>query len=102
MQKMQAKAANKSGFAGLCGLLLLLGAGTVVGTGCSMPRVPGFGGYYAVTDPATGKVYYTDQVRREDRESVEFRDDATGSWISLSAAEVRDISREEYKANTGR
>ena len=66
--------------------------------GCSVPRVVGLGSYYSVTDPATSRVYYTDKLSREKRGGVEFRDSTTGAWISLPAAEVREISQAEFRA----
>lgn len=65
---------------------------------CSMPRVLGMGSYYEVTDPATGKVYFADELRREDRGAVEFRDGASGAWVSLPAADYKEISSAAYEA----
>lgn len=65
---------------------------------CSMPPVMGFGGYYAVTDEATGKVYYTQKLSREKRGVVEFQDPATGAWTSLKSAQVREISAAEFRS----
>lgn len=67
-------------------------------SGCSMPHVMGMGSYYAVTDDATGKVYYTDNLSREERGAVEFLDPATGAWTSLRSAQVREISAAEFRA----
>jgi len=86
--------------AGLLCLAPLFAASTL--TGCSMPRVMGMGSYYAVTDVATGTVYYTSSVSREDRGSVEFLDPATGAWVSLAAAQVREISAAEFRAGAPR
>jgi len=66
--------------------------------GCSMPHMLGLGSYYAVTDEASGRVYYTDNLSREDRGVVEFRDPASGAWVSLRSAKVREISRAEFRA----
>jgi hypothetical protein len=71
-------------------------------TGCAMPRVPGFASYHVVTDPASGQTWYTAQLRREKGGVVEFRDGATGAWVSVPEAQVRDISAAEYRAATGR
>lgn len=65
---------------------------------CSMPRMMGMGSYYEVTDPASGRVYFANELSREDRGAVEFRDGATGAWISLPAAEYKEISPAEYQA----
>jgi len=81
--------------------LLLILAGTLLG-GCAMPHVLGLGSYYQVTDTATGMVWYTDRLEREKRGVVEFRDPATGAWVSLPSAEVREISAAEFRAGTAR
>ena len=72
--------------------------------GCSMPRIAmphimGLGSYYAVTDDATGRVYYTDNLSREARGVIEFEDPASGALVSLAAASVREISEDEYRRN---
>ena len=64
----------------------------------SMPHAMGMGSYYAVTDNGSGRVYYTDNVSREPRGVVEFRDSASDAWVSLPAATVREISEAEFKA----
>lgn len=78
----------------------LLSATTL--SGCSLPHVMGMGSYYAVTDDATGKVYYTDKLSREARGAVEFLDPATGAWTSLRSAQVREISAAEFRAGPPR
>jgi hypothetical protein len=70
--------------------------------GCSMPHVMGMGSYYAVTDDATGRIWYTDNLTREDRGVIEFRDSATGAWMSLGSAQVREISEAEFRAGPSR
>jgi hypothetical protein len=78
----------------------LLAAGGL--SGCSMPHVMGLGSYYAVTDAETSRVWYTDNLTREDRGAIEFRDTATGAWVSLKSAQVREISEAEYRAGPPR
>ncbi|MEQ1801666.1 MAG: hypothetical protein ABL989_07080 [Gammaproteobacteria bacterium] len=77
----------------------LLGGGL---SGCSMPHVMGLGSYYAVTDEATGRIYYTDNLTREERGVIEFRDPSTGAWVSLKSAQVREISDAEFRAGAPR
>jgi hypothetical protein len=71
-------------------------------SGCSMPHVMGLGSYYAVTDDATGRIYYTDNLTREERGVIEFRDPGTGAWVSLGSAQVREISDAEFRAGSSR
>jgi len=63
-----------------------------------MPNVMGLGGYYAVTDDETGRIWYTDNLKREERGAIEFRDSATGAWVSLRSAQVREITDAEFRA----
>ena len=81
----------------------LICAAPLVLAGCSMPSLSmphmmGLGSYYAVTDEASGRVYYTDNLSREKRGVVEFRDSKTGAWISIPSAQVREISEAEFRA----
>ena len=73
--------------------------------GCSLPPMPhafGLGSYYTVIDGDTGRVWYTDELKREERGSVEFHDPATGAWVSLRTAEVREISADEFRTGIAR
>jgi hypothetical protein len=66
--------------------------------GCSVPHVMGMGSYYQVSDPSSGKVYFTQQVELEDRGVIEFLDASSGTWVSLPAGEVKTITEAEYQA----
>jgi len=66
----------------VCGLLLAL-------AGCS--------GYYRVTDPGSGKTYYTTFLD-ERAAGVKFKDDKTGNAVILHSLEVAEIPKEEYEA----
>ncbi len=79
-------------------LASLLCAAPLLLAGCSLPHVMGLGSYYAVTDDATGRVYYTAGVSREGRGVLEFKDSATGAWVSLPAAQVTEITEAEFRA----
>jgi len=68
----------------VCGLI----AGVV---GCSS--------HYRVTDPASGKTYYTTKINDAGRAgAVKINDDRTGSTVTLQSSEVKEISEEEYEA----
>ena len=68
----------------LCGVLLSM-------TGCSS--------YYRVTDPASGKTYYTTKINDAGRAgAVKIKDDRTGSVVTLQSSEVKEISADEYEA----
>ena len=65
------------------GLILMLG-------GCTH--------YYRVTDPASGKTYYTTDIDKEKGGAVRIKDERTRSRVVLQSSEVREISEDEYKA----
>jgi hypothetical protein len=70
----------------LCGLSLAMAA-----AGCTS--------YYRVTDPASGKNYYTTKVSEAGRAgAVKIKDEKTGSTVTLQSSEVKEISEDEYKA----
>jgi hypothetical protein len=54
-----------------------------------------------VTDPASGREYYTSDIDRDD-DTVTFEDDRTGRDVTLDSSEVGEISKDDYKAATGR
>ena len=69
---------------------LILGVALLV-TGCSS--------YYRVTDPASGKTYYTTKVSETGRGgAVKIKDGKTGSTVTLQSSEVKEISEDEYEA----
>ena len=68
----------------ICGMALTV-------TGCSS--------YYRVTDPASGKTYYTTKIDNAGRAgAVKIKDGKTGSMVTLQSSEVKEISEEEYEA----
>ena len=68
----------------LCGL-------TIMTVGCSS--------YYRVTDPASGRTYYTTKIDEAGRAgAVKIKDAKTGSTVTLQSSEVKEISSDEYKA----
>ena len=68
----------------LCGLI-------VVVAGCSS--------HYRVTDPASGKTYYTTKIDNAGRAgAVKIKDEKTGSTVTLQSSEVKEISADEYEA----
>jgi hypothetical protein len=63
---------------------------TVICAGCAGP-------YYKVTDPAGGKTFYTEEVKRNGS-AVEFKDAATGSVVTLQNSEVTQIDKAAYQS----
>jgi len=55
--------------------------------------------HYRVTDPASGKEYYTTKVSDAGRGgAVKIKDDRTGSTVTLQSSDVKEISGDEYDA----
>ncbi len=70
---------------------LLLSSALVLG-GCTT--------YYSVTDPTTGKTYYTTDYKEDDG-SVHFTDAATEARVNINNSEVREITKDQYYAGMG-
>ena len=64
--------------------------------GCTL--ITGCAKHYSVTDASSGKTYYTKKVHHRSG-SVNFTD-AGGSDVTLSNAEVKKISKKDYKDAT--
>jgi len=76
--------------------LVLLGVlGLFVLAGC--------GGYWMVTDPTTKNIYYTEKVEQSKSSgAVKFIDAKTGTSINLQNSEVKEVSKDEFKAAVGK
>jgi hypothetical protein len=70
---------------------LILGGLTILVSGCT--------DHYRVTDPMSGKSYYTTKVDNAGRAgAVKIKDEKTGSIVTVQSSEVKQISEEEYDA----
>jgi hypothetical protein len=58
-------------------------------------------GYYRVTDPSSGRVYYTTEISRRDP-GIRFRDAKSGADVTLASSEVLEISINDFKQNTAK
>jgi hypothetical protein len=55
--------------------------------------------YYLVTDPASGKSYYTNDIDDAGGAgAVRFKDETSGSVVTLQSSEVKEISSKEFEA----
>jgi uncharacterized protein YceK len=55
--------------------------------------------YYKVTDPASGREYYTTQVdKSREGGAVTLRDDKTKSEVTLQSSEITEIEKSTYDA----
>jgi hypothetical protein len=52
--------------------------------------------YYKVTDPANGKVFYTEKVKRNGS-AVEFTDATTGGVVTLQNSEISQIDKTAFQ-----
>ena len=71
------------------GLMLL--AFVLVTAGCTT--------YYRVTDPASGRVYYTDEITRGGQ-NIRFKDAKSGADVTLTTSEIKEVSSDEFQKNT--
>jgi hypothetical protein len=71
---------------------LMLGGLTMLVGGCA-------DNHYRVTDPTSGKAYYTTEVSDTGKGgAVKIKDAKTGSMVTLQSSDVKQISEGEYQA----
>lgn len=68
----------------LCGM-----AGLLAGCG---------GSYYRVNDPAGDRQYYTSDIEKTKTGAITFKDEKSGNVVTLQSSEVKEISKDEFKA----
>ena len=68
----------------LCGMVGLL-------AGCG-------GNYYRVNDPGGDRHYYTSEIEQTRTGAITFKDEKSGSVVTLQSSEVKEISKDEFKA----
>ena len=57
------------------------------------------GCYYRVTDPRTGKAYYTREIKHTQSGAVKFIDMHTGAKVVLQDSEVQEVAQTEAEAS---
>ena len=66
--------------------------------GIMMTLVAGCGGdYYRVSDPAGDRQYYTTDIDKTKTGAITFKDEKSGSVVTLQSSEVKKISGDEFK-----
>jgi len=50
-----------------------------------------------VTDPTSGKVFYTKKVHKHSGGSITFKDAHTGAKVTLQSSEKQEVSKKEFK-----
>jgi hypothetical protein len=70
---------------------VLIGIAFLSAVGCAS--------YYSVTDPTTGKIYYTtnDKMDQSNSGSTSFIDARTGDHITLQNTQVSQITEQQYE-----
>ncbi len=58
--------------------------------------IGGCASYYRVTDPETGKVYFTQDVDTVSGGAVKLKDARNGDIVTIQNSEVKEISKHEY------
>jgi hypothetical protein len=53
--------------------------------------------YYKVTDPTTGKIYYTTELKSKSSGATTLKDARTGDAVVLQNSEVDKINKEEFE-----
>jgi hypothetical protein len=62
--------------------------------------VGGCASYYKVTDPGSGKVYYTENVNRVGS-ATRFKDAGTGAEVTIQNSEIIQVNKDEFLTNRG-
>jgi hypothetical protein len=68
--------------------LMTMFLASVVGSGCTS--------YYKVTDPTTGKSYYTTELKQKGNGSATLKDGRTGNTVNIQNSEISEVSKEEF------
>lgn len=71
-----------------CTMYTLILAGVLALAGCTT--------HYRVSDPSSGKTYYTTKVKQLSSGATEFKDDKTGSKVTIQNSEITKVSKEAY------
>ena len=53
--------------------------------------------YYKVTDPTTGRVYYTTELSQKGSGASTLKDARTGNTVTVQSSEVQKIEKEEFE-----
>ena len=54
--------------------------------------------YYKVTDPTSGREYYTTELQRKNSGAATLKDARTGNTVNLQNSEIAEISKEQFDA----
>ena len=71
---------------------------TLVAVGLVLLCAGGCTTYYKVTDPTTGRAYYTTELQHKNSGAAALKDARTGNKVNLQNSEVQTISKEEFES----
>jgi hypothetical protein len=54
--------------------------------------------YYKVTDPTTGREYYTQELRQGNQGAATLKDGRTGNTVNLQNSEIAVVTKEQYES----
>ena len=59
--------------------------------------VSGCTSYYKVTDPHSGKTYYTTKIQKTKKSgAIKLTDERTGQTVTIQNSELKEVSKDEY------
>ena len=53
--------------------------------------------YYKVTDPTTGREYYTTELQHKNSGAATLKDGRTGNTVNLQNSEISQITKQQYE-----
>jgi len=71
---------------------------TWAAVGLALLWVGGCTTYYKVTDPTTGRVYYTTELEHKNSGAATLKDARTGNKVNLQNSEVEKVSKEQFES----
>src|SRR5262245_17598006 len=96
----EARNATSEGYSPIFSLMRcsMIRVGVVVTACAAALMITGCTSYYKVTDPTSGRVYYTTQLKQRGSGAAELTDARTGNVVNLQNSEVQQINKEEFEA----
>jgi hypothetical protein len=72
---------------------------TAVTAAClALMSAAGCTSYYRVTDPTTGREYYTTDLDSKKSGAAKLKDAKTGNTVNLQNSEIAKVSKEEFES----
>jgi len=71
---------------------------TLAAVGLALMCAGGCTSYYKVTDPTSGRVYYTQELQQKNNGAATLKDARTGSKVNLQNTEIEKITKEQFES----